>query len=47
MTLEDLEFYGSLLRVEFDHTPDDPDVGFVGFCVIENIVASIAVYGYG
>ena len=37
MTLEDLEFYGSMLRVEFEHTPDDPGVGFVGYCEIQNI----------
>ena len=37
MTLEDLEFYGASIRVELEHVPDDPDVGFVGYCIIDHV----------
>lgn len=37
MKIEDLEFYGAKLTVEFAHIPDDLEVGFHGYCELTSI----------
>ena len=35
MTLENLEFRGVEIRVEFEHVPDEP--GRVGYCIVDHV----------